>query len=476
MSNEASGEALGRRLEAAVQRFMAAEGLWPAAGGLLLAVSGGPDSTALLLILHRLAFRRGVPLAVAHFDHGLRGARQRRAEREFVAGLAASLGLPLYTGAADVRGQAKAQRLSLEDAARRARYAFLAQTARQAGCGSVATGHTASDQAETVLLHLIRGSGLAGLAGMAAKAAWPFAGQGELTLVRPLLCLSRAETAAYCQARGVQPLQDETNLSPAFRRNRLRSELLPLLRQFNPRVEDALARLADAARKDLSQLEAALAAAGAPRATEGRAELPLRVLRDWPGYPLRHALLAAVAAVLGDRQELGQRHVLALERLARQGRTGDGLDLPRGLRAELTRLSLVIRRRAGEDARALPAEAVPLAVPGEATFGPLIVTATLGEVLAGSAALVEADAEAVGPRLVVRRRRPGDRFQPLGMAAPKKLQDFFVDAHVPRAQRDAVPLFENERGIVWVGGLRLAEWAKPRPGRPVVCLAYRTVG
>ena len=465
---------LRRRVEAAVRRYMADQALWPADGRLLVAVSGGPDSTALLLVLHRLARRRGLHLAVAHFDHGLRGATVAAREARFVGDLAASLGLPSHLGRGDVRALAKAERLSLEEAARRARYAFLAEAAHAAGCGHVATGHTASDQAETVLLHLIRGSGLAGLAAMAPRSRWPLAGHDDLTLIRPLLRLSRADTVAYCEANGVQPLADESNRSPAFRRNRLRNELLPLLREFNPRVEEALVRLAEAARYDLVQLEAVAAAAVVGEDRE-RVGLSRDLLRRWPGSPLRHALRGAIAALLGDRQGFGERHVLALERLAREGRTGDGLDLPRGLRAELTRSSLVLRRASEKRPGALPAEPVALAVPGEARFGPLVVSASPAAPPSATAC-VEADAGAVGAALRVRRRRPGDRFQPLGMAEAKKLQDFLVDCHVPRAERDALPLFEGERGIVWVGGLRLADWAKPRPGRPTVFLAYQLGG
>ena len=455
-----------------MRRFAADNDLLPADGGLLVAVSGGPDSTALLLILAALARRRRLRLAVAYFDHGLRGAAAAETEARFVAGLAQSLGLPLFTGRADVRALAKSERLSLEEAARRARYAFLAGAAREAGLGRVATGHTASDQAETVLLHLIRGSGLSGLAGMAPSAPWPLPGNDDLTLVRPLLRLTRADTVAYCRASGVAPVEDVTNRSPAFRRNRLRHELLPLLHEFNPRVEEALVRLADAARGDLAQLEAAGEAAVGPSDREA-VSLSRELLRRWPGSPRRHGLRRALTALLGDRQGFSERHLLALERLVTEGRTGDSLDLPRGVKATLLRTVLELRRGAPMPL-ALPKEPLDLPVPGEGRFGPLVASASASRPPPGrvSAAL---DAEAVGRALRLRRRRPGDRFQPLGMAAPKKLQDFLVDAHVPRPQRDSLPLFESERGVVWVGGLRIAEWAKPRRGRPRLYLSYRLV-
>jgi tRNA(Ile)-lysidine synthetase-like protein len=169
---------------------------------------------------------------------------------------------------------------------------------------------------------------------------------------------------------------------------------------------------------------------------------------------------------------LSQRNLLAMEGLALHGQTGDALDLPRNVRAELTRDSLLLRID-GAPALVLPERPVTLTVPGAARFGTLLVTALPGGTAHPSGTSVLADAEALGASVTVRRRRPGDRLQPSGMEGTKKLQDLLVDAHVPRAQRDAIPLFETERGIAWVGGLRLAEWARPRVGQAKVLLSYR---
>ena len=161
--------------------------------------------------------------------------------------LAALVGVPLVCGGSDVRGLARRDHLSLEDAARRVRYAFLADAALGCGANVVATGHTSDDQAETVLLHLLRGAGLDGLGGMSPRAAWPFSGGQSLFLVRPLLALSRSDAAAYCAAAGIHAVDDPSNHSLRFGRNRVRHELLPKMREFNPRVSAALVRVADAA-------------------------------------------------------------------------------------------------------------------------------------------------------------------------------------------------------------------------------------
>ena len=460
MNTRPPGEPQRKRIEGSVRRQMLDHGL-QAERRLLLAVSGGADSSALLLIVARLAKNLHLQLGVAHFDHGLRGQRVAKNEARFVRGLASSLGLPFYTGSG------RGARLASEDAARRARYEFLASVAEREDYGAVATGHTASDQAETVLLHLVRGAGLDGLAGMSAKAAWPFQGHGSLTLLRPLLHLSREETLAYCTAAGIEAMEDASNAAPRYRRNRVRNELLPLLRELNPRIDEALVRLADAAREDVTFLRG-VASEALIDSPEGSQSVSRHVLAAWPASPRRHTLRLAVAALLGDGRELTQRHLEALERLVLEGKTGDHLDLPRGVTAVLRRDTLELRLKSTQ--APLKPEPVTLEVPGQTRFGALVVAASVEPPSACETA--EVDAAAVAEGLCVRRRLPGDRFRPLGMTGRRKLQDFLTDAHVPRDERDTIPLFVSQRGIVWVGGLRIAEWARPQPGRPTTYLSF----
>ena len=462
-----AGRALRKRIEAKVRRYILDRGLLPADGSLLLAVSGGPDSTALLLVLSRLAKALGLRLAVAHFDHGLRGAAAAAAERDFVRRLCDARGLAFFAGSGDARGRARRERLSVEDAARRERYGFLARAAAEAGVRAVATGHTAGDQAETVLLNLVRGAGLPGLAAMRPRAPWPVPGHGSLTVVRPLLCLTREETLSYCLSQGIEPLEDESNLQPEFRRNRVRHEVLPLLRQLNPAVDDALLRVSEAAAEDVAYIES-IAAQALQQAPAGARALSRRLLGSWPASPRRHALRLGLEAVAGDLQGFSGRHLRAIERLVLEGKTGDRLDLPRGLEAVLRRDVLQLRRAAPPVT--LPDGEAPLTVPGEARFGCLRAGASLEAPARG--AWADVDRESVARGLFVRRRRPGDRFWPAG-GPEKKLQDFLVDAHVPRDERDAVPLFVTPRGIVWVGGHRVAEWARPRAGKDVAFLWFR---
>lgn len=456
-----------RSVAARVRRFIRDYDLVRPGARVLVGVSGGPDSTCLLLTLAALRRSLRFELCAAYFDHGLRGPSAAERERRFLRSLTETLAVPLQCGAGDLRGHAQARRLSLEEAARELRYRFLARAARKARCDAVAVGHTQDDQAETVLLHLLRGSGLRGLAGMAPSAPWPLPSRGDTPrLVRPLLCLSRADTERACREAGVVPLRDPTNRSRAHLRNRIRLELLPLLRRYNPRIGEALVRFATTAAADVEFLEELAAAAlPASRGADGTVRLERRRLLALPPALQAHAVRLAASRLLGDARALSERHLRAVLRAA-AGPTGGRLDLPRGLRLQVERGAITLTKRPPSPPRPLPDGARPLPVPGTVRFGlwrievQLLARRPAARSLVADSYVAYLDADACGPRLSLRRRRPGDRFQPLGLARSKKLQDFFVDAHVPRAERDAVPLVCAERGIAWIVGRRLAEWAK----------------
>lgn len=463
-------------LERRVLRYVRDEAVLRPGERVLAAVSGGPDSTALVVLLSHLAPKLDLTVVAAHFDHGLRGRAAARRERSHVEYLCRRLEVPLRLGEGDTRAHARSGRLSFEEAARELRYGFLAEAGADAGCTVVATGHTASDQVETVLLHLIRGSGLAGLAGMAPRAPWPLTGRNGPEVGRPLLCLGRQETADYCQSQGLDPVDDPTNVSPRFLRNRVRLELLPLLRQYNPRIDSALLRMADAARADLAVLEG-MASDALVSDGGGQAVILSRSrLKELPKGLQRHALRLAVRRLLGDTRDLEKDHIEALI-AGLAGEPGHHLDLPRGLRFDMgyeeATLALSQAEGSGSPEPAGPGSAPPaearLAVPGLTRWGEWqveVATADLSGTVEGAQTppanpwQAWLDADAVGEDLWVRSRRPGDRFQPLGMAGEKKLQDFFVDARVPRAERDAVPLVCGNPGIVWVVGYRIDERAR----------------
>ena len=221
---------------------------------LVVAVSGGPDSVCLLHIMVRLQGELDIRLHVAHLNHQLRGT-ESEADAQYVSNLAQQLGIPASIEQRAVKSYQNQQRVSLEEAAREVRYAFLAQVAESIGASRVAVGHTIDDHIETILLHLIRGTGTRGLRGLLSSSQWQSTGD-NLTVIRPLLPVSRDETASYCHHHQLMPRLDSSNLSLSQLRNRIRHQLLPQLKSYNPQVAEALLRTARIAADDLTFLDA----------------------------------------------------------------------------------------------------------------------------------------------------------------------------------------------------------------------------
>ena len=440
-------------------------------GTLLVAVSGGPDSTALLHALATVRSRTGLSLHVAHIDHGIRAESGRDAE--LVEAMAESLGVPCTVEKVAVRRGTRSGRAS-EGAAREARYAALTGIAREVGASAVALGHTADDQAETVLLHLVRGSGLAGLGGMAPLSLRDADGGPAVVLVRPLLRARRSETWAYCERHGLTPLVDETNLDTSVPRNLVRLEVVPALARINPRVVDALNRMASSARRDVASMEGrALEAWPAlVHAVPRGLQLDRTRLLTHDAALQRHLLRAVYAQVGGGVQGLHEVHIERLVRLA-AGPSGRSASLPGGVLVETTYGQLTLVGGSRTECALPPLEGEhELPVPGDVVVGPWRVRSTIehGPVSPNAGrycAVLDAsvvDAGVVGAGLSVRPRRRGDRFQPLGLGGhSKSLQDFFVDAHVPRSARTRTPLVVAPGGVAWVVGWRVAEWARVTP-------------
>lgn len=415
------------------------------AAALVVAVSGGPDSTAMLLALQRLAGDFELRLSVAHFDHQLRPSSAEDAA--FVRDMAAGLRLPCADSSGDVRGFAARQGLSLEDAGRRLRYGFLQDAAAAAGAAFVAVGHTADDQVESVLLHLVRGSGVRGLGGMDVVDGWPVGGDGPRVL-RPLLALRRAEVLAYCEAAGARYRIDESNLTAAFTRNRVRNELVPVLESLNPAAVEAILRLADAARADSGLLEAQ-AATAADALVERRGPVA-RVRRDLAAR-LPDPLLFRVLEAAADAGATGldSVHLRALTDLVRTRASGREGVLPGGVRAwsegEWLLIGEVVAVGAGGEASGT------LTIPGETVVAGWTLEA--GGETEGADFQARLRLPAGTDRLEVRTRRQGDRIRVPGVGV-RKLQDAFVDARVPRRLREGWPVVCLPEGaIAWVPGV-----------------------
>jgi tRNA(Ile)-lysidine synthase len=479
----------------------------------VVGVSGGPDSLCLLHALCRLRSEYDLILHVAHLHHGLRGP-DADADAEFVRALAADWGLPCTIERADVPVLAAEHRLAVEEAARRARYATLSRVAEQAGARTIAVGHNADDQAETVLMHWLRGSGLAGLRGMLpltllgdyrlleGNAGLP-SFSPHLRLIRPLLEVTRAEIEAYCDYYRLEPRFDRSNLDTTYFRNWLRHEVIPLLARHNPNVREVMRRSARVIADDYALLRSLLeetwpqvvreeiapslplpSETERPRAGES-AEEPRqpRIVFDlaaWRALPTalqRSTLREAIHRLRRSLRNISFVHVENALLVARDGTTGDQATLPRGLM-----LTVSYERFTVADADApeplpdwplLPLDCAPLsiAVPGvtllpESDFALEAAILDRGDLPGDWEANVDPwraflDAKAMGGDLALRTRRPGDRFQPLGLDGHTvKLADFLTNQKVPRAVRDRLPLLVGEWGIAWVCGQRVDERAR----------------
>jgi len=460
-----------------VRRTIRDHGLMTPATRVVAAVSGGSDSMALAHLLRELERAGEVQLAgIAHFNHQLRASAAT--DEHFVVDACAALGCPVLVDREDVAARASRERRSLEDAARAARYAFLERARAHFNGDVVALGHTRDDQAETVLLRLIRGAGPRGLAAM-----YPRNG----SIVRPLLDCRREDLRSWIADRGVGFVEDETNLDVAIPRNRVRAELIPLLEsRFNASIVDVLANEAELAREAWEFLSegADETAARIVKATEDGYVLDVPALRGLPSALRRAVMWRVMSRVAGTRTVDFARVSDALRLLDPDGPSS--ADGP-GQRLERIGERLVLTGRpataTGRATRARHLFRYPLSIPGEvelAEAGCLVsaepVAASLGDddiratVGNGSTAFVRADL--CGQGLAVRNRRPGDRFRPLGLGGRKKLQDFFVDRKVRRAERDRVPLVvDRDDRIVWVAGFGIDEaFRVTAPGQAMLVL------
>jgi tRNA(Ile)-lysidine synthase len=432
-------------------------GLIAPADRVLVAISGGPDSVALALVLAELAAAgAGWTIAgLAHVHHGLRGA-DADADEAFCRTLAARLDVPIDVTRVDVAARARAAKRSIEAVARDARYAGLADAAARLGATCIATGHTLDDQAETVLLRLLRGAGMRGLSGIRVRRG---------AVVRPLLECRREQMRRFLARRGEAFRRDASNDDWAIARNRIRHDLLPVIDRIAPAGRRALARLAALA-SDLDGFLDQAVAEMVPRIVLSDEAGPVRLrageLARLPPALARHLLVNLVGRT-SPGVSLSGRHLEAIRTLAAADKDGGHLDLP-GLVAERAGTTLTLGARARQIVQAASFEH-QLEVPGSVSVPEAGVTISAACATVAAPFLqtwpperAALQASSLAGPLVVRSRRPGDRLRPLGAPGRRKLQDVLVDRRVPRADRDRVPVVVDARGrIVWIAGVAMAE-------------------
>lgn len=446
--------ALVNGLVAQIERTILEKRLLEPRASVLIAVSGGLDSIVLLRALHTLAPAYGWRLAVAHFNHQLRG-QASDADQAFVREVAAKLGLPFRTGHANVRGIAAKRGLSIEMAARHCRHRFLARTALALGIGKIATGHHADDQLELFFLRLLRGAGPEGLGGMEFIGSSP--ANPRIRIIRPLLAIRRSGLEQFAREGGIRFQHDATNDLLDCERNRVRHELLPLLReQFGSRLDSSIPRL-----MELLRAESDFVAQQAREAQSIKAgslgslhpALQRRIIRS---ECLRLGIIPDFELIEGLRQSTNVPRMISPGRVA-------SLDAAGKLQV---RTASRQRFKSGRQTVDLGTSA------GKTVFGQLALSWRI-EPWAGWPTSSKCpppdserfDADAVGARVQLRYWQPGDRFHPVGMKAPVKLQDLFVNSKVPPNRRRELVVAESTGGeLFWVEGLRISERFKIREG------------
>jgi tRNA(Ile)-lysidine synthase len=436
----------------AVYKMLVEQHLVSPGDRVLVALSGGADSVALLHLLHGLAPSFPFTLHAAHLDHGMRPESARDAA--FVRGLCEELEVPLATARIDVPARAGELGLGLEEAAREARRDFLRRTAAEQGCRVIALGHHRGDQSETFLHRLLRGSGLSGLAAMRPRSG---------LFIRPLLFSSREQIRQYLAERGLTHVEDASNADPAFTRNRIRHELIPLLQTFNPRVEEHLARLSRriALEEDYwrGEEERHLAALGRPG--EGERRLDRAALAALHPALGARVIRRALEDVRGDLRGIAAVHIEGVETMVTEGPSQAEIHLP-GVWAACRYDRLWLRGTPPP-----PSEPFEFAVPAPGDYplpdGGRLRVELVEEPWGEDWATVEFASTALPFPLTVRSFRPGDRFRPEGMKGSKKLKDFFIDSKIDRETRRCLPLVVG-REIVWVAGVRRCEGCRPTRG------------
>jgi len=440
----------------------------------LVAVSGGPDSVALVHILNTVAGDYSLQLAIAHLNHSLRGQESDR-DAGFVAALAEKFELPCYLEKKDVKAFQRRRRLSLEEAARRVRYEFYEAVSTKDGFNKIALGHHSDDNAELVLMNLLRGSGPLGLSGIAPVR--------DSKIVRPLIHLKRFEILEYVSAKKIAFVTDTSNIDPAYRRNRIRHCLMPELKKsYNPAIVDSLNRLGEILQAEDQWMDQALESVFADSIIDQTSD---GIRLDLPKFNKMHPaagrriIRKAILSVKHDLRRITFSHVDAVLDLAGKIRSGGFLDLPDGIRVIKDTAVLTIKKKGREGLTDMINYRYKIFAEGttpiiEAQVAIKLVGIDIGDVPEFKDAGTNRaffDRDCLRFPMVIRNFRPGDRFSPLGVDGTQKLKKFFINNKIPARQRYKCPLLVSENKIIWVGGLRIDNSVKLGPKTRRVLMA-----
>ena len=430
----------------------------------LVAVSGGPDSVCLLHLLKEMQKKIRFDLSIAHMDHMARGEESAEDAR-FVDALGKKLGLETFIERVDVRKENETLKTSFQEAGRILRYRFLESILKRIGGTKLALGHTADDQVETLLINLLRGSGLKGLTGMPETRG---------AVIRPLIDCTRAEIEAYLTGRNLDYRVDSSNAGNKYLRNRIRHELLPVLKTFNQNIASNLQKTAKIIRDDdqcltdqtrLLYLELAV-----PLANGAGVELDRIKFNQQPSAYQKRLVRKAIGRIQGNLRRITSQHVQEIMELFEDSRVGKKINLPGQLIAVGGREGVELRKSPESRCKAglggkMRLNSTELLIPGETQIGGIglhlytkLLSSNNWKERGNHPEQAFLDFDKTGPAVLARFFKPGDRFVPLGMTGRKKLKSFFIDEKIPRELRGSIPILTTGTGdIIWIYGERISE-------------------
>lgn len=451
------------KVEKTARRFLS-EG-----NAVLIAVSGGPDSVALLHILAYIAPRLSLKLGIAHLNHLLRGKASDKDE-QFVSDLAKSLNLPVYISREDVSAYQKAHKISLEEAGRKVRYEFFEKIRQENGFDKIALGHHADDNAELVLMNLIRGSGALGLSGIPPER--------DGIIVRPLIHLTRSEITNFLKQYDLAYVTDESNSDPQFLRNRIRHELIPILRSYNPSISRNLNRLSDILKCEEDWIEGMITPMFEDCVIEQQEHCIVFSVMKFNALHVaarRRLIRKAIVMLKGNIRRIAFEHLEAILSLSEKNSGSKNLHLPDQICIEKENNRLIfkeedlpLRTRRYDQTISYHYE---ISCPSE-MFIPEISarlefsyqnTEEIGDIYHIEQTLAFFDMNVIQFPLIVRNFRPGDRFHPLGMTGTQKLKTYFINSKVSKTERLQCPLVLCKGEIIWVAGYRPGQFGKITP-------------
>ncbi|MFH1076740.1 MAG: tRNA lysidine(34) synthetase TilS [Pseudomonadota bacterium] len=455
-----------QKIIAAVKKTIQKHQMLSQGDSVVVGVSGGPDSVALLHLLYAISQGWPMRLGAVYLNHGLR--QQANQEADMVAQLAERLGIPYEIGLCDVRRFSLTQRLSIQEAAREARYAFYQKTAAKWGFQKVALGHQLDDQAESVLLRLFRGSGTTGLAGIPPVR--------DKTFIRPLIETSRATIISFLEKNNIHYMTDESNSGLKYLRNRIRKELIPeIVAHYNPKIAITLGHLADILR-DEEKFWEGLVARTLKDLTKTKTDkiiaLNLKGLMELHPALKKRVIRAGIQAIKGDLRGISFDHVKAIDELTIDHGCPSSvvcgqINLPKSIIAAIEPGALVFYRKHVSERK--PYQYIVEHAPSEVFISEIGATLKVSFCSIDDVVFPKADApynlafldyESIRFPLLARNFEPGDHFIPLGMTGSQKVKNFFINEKVPKRIRGICPIVLSEDKIIWIGGYRLSDLVK----------------